>query len=231
MRAALRAPLPDGAVQKNPSKTYLSTIKPIFVTERLNDVFGVGSWQVRTELVAPITAEAKTKGARTYTDYTSLMKTIFTIPEYGVYHECIAGSSNEDEGDAAKGGTTDGLTKICSWLEIGINVFKGLGNVADPIHAANKPIQTEPIKVQPTTTPLPESSATEAQPPGLAVKYASARQKEEIIRLLNNPVVTKQEKSKMLLNLGKLDEERATQAIAKLKKVIEDREEEQTAAA
>ncbi len=68
-------------------------------------------------------------------------------------------------------------------------------------------------------------------PAASSVKYASAKQKEEIIRLLNNPVITRQEKTKMLLNINKLDEERATQAIAKLKKVIEDREEEQTAAA
>ncbi|RDC62257.1 hypothetical protein AHMF7616_00848 [Adhaeribacter pallidiroseus] len=67
--------------------------------------------------------------------------------------------------------------------------------------------------------------------PATSVKYASAKQKEEIIRLLNNPVITRQEKTKMLLNINKLDEERATQAIVKLKKVIEDREDEQTAAA
>ena len=43
MREALRVPLPTGAVSKHPTKTFLSSIKAIYVTERLNDVFGVGS--------------------------------------------------------------------------------------------------------------------------------------------------------------------------------------------
>lgn len=74
---------------------------------------------------------------------------------------------------------------------------------------------------------LAEQPGEEAAP---AIKYASARQKEEIIRLLNNPVITRQEKTKMLLNINKLDEERATQSIEKLKKAIEDREEGTAAA-
>jgi hypothetical protein len=67
--------------------------------------------------------------------------------------------------------------------------------------------------------------------PSTSVRYASAKQKEEIIRLLNNPVVTRQEKTKMLLNINRFDEERAAQAIDKLKKVIEEREDGQSAAA
>ncbi|WP_192821320.1 hypothetical protein [Rufibacter sp. LB8] len=79
--------------------------------------------------------------------------------------------------------------------------------------------ETAPV----ATAPVVEEEAT--------VKYATAKQKEEIIRLLNNPVITRQEKTKMLLNINKLDEERAKQSIQKLKKVIEDREQEQSAAA
>ncbi|QCR22950.1 hypothetical protein [Pontibacter sp. SGAir0037] len=76
-----------------------------------------------------------------------------------------------------------------------------------------------------------EASAPAAAAETPAVKYASAKQKEEIIRLLNNPVITRQEKTKMLLNINRLDEERASQAIEKLKKVIEEREDGQSAAA
>ncbi|RFP63471.1 hypothetical protein D0N36_19210 [Hymenobacter lapidiphilus] len=76
---------------------------------------------------------------------------------------------------------------------------------------------------------VPAELAVAAEP--LAPAYASASQKEEIIRLLNHPVVTRAEKTKMLLNINRLDEERATQAIAKLKKAIDDRENGQTAAA
>ncbi|WP_242917492.1 hypothetical protein [Pontibacter liquoris] len=78
--------------------------------------------------------------------------------------------------------------------------------------------------------PAPAAAETVAEE-STSVRYASAKQKEEIIRLLNNPVITRQEKTKMLLNINRFDEERAAQAIEKLKKVIEDREDGQSAAA
>jgi hypothetical protein len=74
------------------------------------------------------------------------------------------------------------------------------------------------MQVVPSETP---AVAAEAAAP---VHYATASQKEEIIRLLNHPVITRQEKTKMLLNINRLDEERAVQAIAKLRKAIDDRE-------
>ncbi|MBC6988681.1 MULTISPECIES: hypothetical protein [Hymenobacter] len=85
--------------------------------------------------------------------------------------------------------------------------------------AAMKAVPAEPV------APAAEAPAT------TAVAYATAPQKEEIIRLLNHPVITRQEKTKMLLNINRLDEERATQAIAKLKKAIDDRENGESAAA
>jgi len=125
MREALRMPLPVGAVKQHPTKTFLSSIKAIYVTERLNDVFGVGSWQIKVNHV-------------TTTDKSMVVvKVEFSIPEYGIYFECYGGNDNGGENsknfdlrDAFKGATTDALTKIGSYLEIGIDVFKGLGNAA-----------------------------------------------------------------------------------------------------
>ena len=97
-------------------------------------------------------------------------------------------------------------------------------NVPENQAVAAKPAAKKEMKAVPATE---EKEAA----PAPAVRFASAKQKEEIIRLLNNPVITRQEKTKMLLNINKLDEERASQAIAKLKKVIEEREEEASAAA
>ena len=74
---------------------------------------------------------------------------------------------------------------------------------------------------------VPAVAAEQAAP----VQYATASQKEEIIRLLNHPVITRPEKTKMLLNINRLDEERAIQAIAKLRKAIDDRENGEKAAA
>lgn len=86
------------------------------------------------------------------------------------------------------------------------------------------------MKAVPTTTTEPEKQEVAPAATAASVKYATAKQKEDIIRLLNNGVITRQEKTKMLLNINKLDEERATQAIAKLKKVIDEREDQSAAA-
>ena len=107
----LNQPLPKEALKPHPTRKYLSVINAIFVTERLNKVFGVGAWQVRTEFVAM-------QGKMVVT------KTIFDVPEYGIHYECYGGNDNADLGDAYKGSTTDAITKIGSYLGIGAHVWK-----------------------------------------------------------------------------------------------------------
>ncbi len=113
-RKKLKAPLPAEAVTKHGSKKFLSAIKPIYVVERLNDVFGVGAFHLKSELV-----KEGDKGM-------VVTKTTLTIPEYNIHLEAYGGNDNTDLGDAFKGSVSDSLTKICSFLEIGIDVFKGL---------------------------------------------------------------------------------------------------------
>ncbi|MGB3849182.1 MAG: hypothetical protein WA958_04395 [Tunicatimonas sp.] len=55
-------------------------------------------------------------------------------------------------------------------------------------------------------------------------KEASVKQKTELLLLLNNKVVTNEEKNKMIENINTLDSERANKSIATLKKVIEERQ-------
>ncbi|WP_448607199.1 Rad52/Rad22 family DNA repair protein [Paenimyroides ceti] len=120
LRDKLRAPLPNQATKPHPTKTFLTSIKPIYITERLNDVFGVGKWTTKVDHI-------------TTTDKSMVViKVIFEVKEYGIYHECYGGndnggenSKNFDLGDAFKGATTDAITKIASYLEIGIDIFKG----------------------------------------------------------------------------------------------------------
>lgn len=121
MRELLKKPLPPEAISQHPSKTFLSSIKAIYVTERLNDVFGIGSWTTKVEHVA--TQPTKDKNGDMV-----VVKTTFEIPSYGVYYECYGGNDNKDLGDAFKGATTDAITKVGSFLEIGIDVFKGKSN-------------------------------------------------------------------------------------------------------
>jgi len=46
MREQLKAPFPPESIKQHDSKKYLSTLKAIYVVERLNDVFGIGRWFV-----------------------------------------------------------------------------------------------------------------------------------------------------------------------------------------
>ncbi len=118
--AALKKPLPDGAVKPHPTKTYLSSIKAIYVIERLNDVFGIGAWHLKSEVIDNKTAMI-------------VVRSVLTVPEYGIELESFGGndnggegSKNFDLGDAYKGATTDATTKICSYLGIGMDVYKGV---------------------------------------------------------------------------------------------------------
>lgn len=122
MRDKLRSPLPDEAVSVHPTKKFLSSIKAIYVTERLNDVFGVGSWRTKVEFVSESFGKENKNGN---IPVMVVVKLTFEIPEYSIYYESYGGNDNEDRGDAFKGATTDALTKIGSFMEIGIDIFKG----------------------------------------------------------------------------------------------------------
>lgn len=129
--ALIKKPLPKEAVMQHPTKQNLSTIKAIYVTERLNDVFGIGSWTITTNIVGDVMEKTRTTSSgRERTEYTAILKTVLQIPQYGIYYESIASSVNDDPGDACKGATTDAITKICSYIGIGIDVFKGQHDTA-----------------------------------------------------------------------------------------------------
>lgn len=127
----LQRPLPPNAVKPHPTKTYLSHIKAIYVTERLNEVFGIGGWKIKTKLVpingndVIITKHQRRNGGSEYEEYTVSCYTELTVPEYDIYYDCIASSTNDDIGDAAKGATTDAINKIASYMGIGADVYKG----------------------------------------------------------------------------------------------------------
>ena len=116
LKEALSEELPLEALQPIPGKPYLTSIKGIYVTERFNEVFGVGGWRVKVEFV-----ERKEEAV--------VVKVIFEVPEKNIYYECYGGNNNKDLGDAYKGATTDALTKIGSYLGVGLEVFKGKMNL------------------------------------------------------------------------------------------------------
>lgn len=113
-------PLPSEAVTQHPTKTYLSSIKAIYVTERLNEVFGFWGWTIKVKK-----EEHGEKGM-------IVVHVTFEVPEYWFYYECFwwndnggETSKNFDLWDAYKWATTDAITKIASWIGIWAEVFKG----------------------------------------------------------------------------------------------------------
>lgn len=163
-KEALDRRLPDEAVSQHPTKKFLSSIKSIYVTERLNEVFGVGSWRVETEIVER-------------SERMVVVKLRFSIPEYGIYYECFGGNDNADLGDACKGATTDAITKVASWLGIGADVFKGkYTNGKFQAAAQNtKPAQPD------APDPIPAAAAVQAAP-----------KKRITADMLNDPVLRDQ---------------------------------------
>jgi len=125
----LHEPLPSWAVKPHPSKKGMSTIHPMAIVDRLNDVFGIGIWNTRVEKLSSYEWMQQTqKGERKV--FTSTSKVILDIEDYEIHLEQFGGSTNDDEGDALKGSATDGLTKIASYLGIGASIYKGQGNVS-----------------------------------------------------------------------------------------------------
>ena len=116
----LRESLPDEAVSVHPTKPYLSSIRSIYVTERFNQVFGIGGWTARAEVID------ENAGA-------PVVYVTFEAPEYGITLSQFGGNDNGgvdaknyDLGDAYKGAFTDALTKIASYMDVGADVFKGI---------------------------------------------------------------------------------------------------------
>lgn len=118
--------LPNWAIREHPTKSSLSVIHPMAVVDRLNEVFGIGGWNFTTEFISCEEMMQKTKtGERKV--YVSAVKGRLEIG--GTVLEQYGGSTNDDKGDAIKGGGTDALTKIASYLGIGSEIYKGHGNI------------------------------------------------------------------------------------------------------
>lgn len=167
MRELLKKPLPLEALKAHPTKNYLTVINPIFVIERLNDVFGVGAWNTENKIIS----------TNENTGFVVVEVTLF-IPEFGIKLSNFGGNDNGgmitnkgeiaknfDLGDAYKGAVTDALTKICSWLEIGIDVYKGKQS-----HKNAKSFTTEKKEYPKINTPAQSTPSTKKQPSELIIE-------------------------------------------------------------
>lgn len=128
MRNALRADFPDEAYKQHDSKNFLTTLKAMYIVERLNDVFGIGRWNLRHSVLSHEKGYVLMKGSLVILDYDC------HIPEqYGGH---ITEGTNVSLDDGYKSAITAILSKSASYLEIGIEMFKGL--ISPPGNDGNK---------------------------------------------------------------------------------------------
>lgn len=140
MREELIKSFPDEAYKNHPTKTFLTTLKAMYVTERLNDVFGIGRWSIEVEIIERTTDYVLLQGEFISLDYDVI------VPKQFGGHQTTG--KNTEIADGFKSALTDCQSKIASYLEIGIDMFKGL------------------IKVdaqKPTTKPPPKKEKTEVK--------------------------------------------------------------------
>ena len=139
MREALRKDFPKEAYAKHPTKTFLTTLKAIHVTERLNDVFGIGRWTITHEVIERTPDYVLIKGKFSAMDYDVI------VPDQFGGHKTTG--KNTEIADGYKSAVTDCISKIASYLEVGLSMFKGQVKVgySAPTKAA-PPAKTAPVK-------------------------------------------------------------------------------------
>jgi hypothetical protein len=123
--AALKKPLPKEAVSTHPTKGYMSTIRVPYMIERLNDVFGVNGWDDGYEIIENPPAKPIGDGPKERPGMI-VVRGELRVPEFGIRRTAFGGNDNVDRGDAYKGACTDAMSKMCSMLGIGMDVYKGL---------------------------------------------------------------------------------------------------------
>jgi hypothetical protein len=132
----LNRPLPQAALKPMPHKQGMTAISPIYVTDRMNEAFGIGGWQFEPEVINDA-------------DKMVIVRGVLTIPSINARIVQFGGNDNRDRGDAYKGAATDALTKCCSYLGVGAHVWRN-----------DEPRETEAAaKPQPKSKSKPDTTA------------------------------------------------------------------------
>lgn len=131
LRKELRKPFPKEAIRAVPGGAKLTSVKSMYVIERLNDVFGLCGWELVYEVAHQDEEEVVVHGC-------------ITIPEYGLSTPMQYGGEarriktyTKSWENTYKGAVTSLIGKCASFLEVGIDVFKGL--VEAPQNGHQKP--------------------------------------------------------------------------------------------
>ncbi len=136
MREDLRNKFPDKAYSQHPTKTFLTTLKAMYVTERLNDVFGLGRWSIKHKVIERTEDYVLIRGKFISLDYDVVIPS-----QYGGHK---TSGKNTEIADGYKSAITDCISKIASYLEIGIDMFKGEVNPPKSSGGNNKQNDDKP---------------------------------------------------------------------------------------
>ena len=117
IRKLLRADFPKEAYSAHPTKTFLTTLKAMYIVERLNDVFGIGRWTIEHSVELSTPDYILIRGKLIILDYDC------EIPDQFGGHQTTG--KNTEIADGYKSAVTDVLSKSASYLEVGIDMFKG----------------------------------------------------------------------------------------------------------
>lgn len=130
----LRKPFPDAAYSDASfGAKQLTSIKGIYIVERLNAVFGVGRWSLEWENMNTYDRQwiSTTSKGRERENFEVVIRGKLVLHDYPEFHgiPTMAGSDADSWTDACKGAVTALISKCSSFLEVGIDVYKGLVSV------------------------------------------------------------------------------------------------------
>jgi hypothetical protein len=152
----LNRPLPQAALKDLPHKPGMTAISPIYVTDRMNEAFGIGGWQFEPEVINDA-------------DKMVIVRGVLSIPSIDARIVQFGGNDNRDRGDAYKGAATDALTKCCSYLGVGAHVWRN-----------NQPSEREMAAVTPAKPrSKPNSASQRAKPDDRIAELEEALEKNE----------------------------------------------------
>ena len=114
----LHEDFPKSAFSAVGGKAYLTTLKAIYIIERLNKAFGIGRWVVDHEIIERTDDFVLVGGSMRLLDYPEL---VFPVT-YGGHQTTGKGT---DIADGYKSAVTDLTSKQSSYLEIALDLYKG----------------------------------------------------------------------------------------------------------
>lgn len=171
--AQLSQPMPEESLSEDVSRGFaLTSIKAAFVFERLNSVFGLygTGWRFASSPPEMVGQEVSTEVALQYRVaehgigavewVPAIQGWVYNSDESWSYPAYAHGGKQPGKGgtpqtDARKSAVTDGLTKACSMLGVGVEVFKGERKPK----GRSAPVSRKPVeKTVPTEEATPQKS-------------------------------------------------------------------------